>query len=73
MADEKSIEVTPEMITAGARKISEEWIGFTTEESTSSLWATVLTEVFLAMLEAQPKSDRTEKKTHQGTYSVVDK
>lgn len=54
MEKEKSIEVTPEMIEAGARKITEEWLGFICEESTSSLWGQVLTEVFLAMKAAQP-------------------
>ena len=56
--DSGSIEVTPEMIEAGARKISEEWIGFIHEPSTSSLWGKVLTEAFQAMTEARLKSAR---------------
>jgi hypothetical protein len=51
------IEVTPEMITAGRMKISEVWFDFISDHGVY-IWNELLTDVYLAMCEASPRSHR---------------
>lgn len=54
------IEVTPEMIRAGAAEISSRWLDFVAESSLSNLWAETLGAVYLAMFEESRKSSLTK-------------
>lgn len=52
---ETEIEITPEMIEAGRKVVSEVWIEFT-DLGGGRLWGEVLCGVFRAMMEARHKS-----------------
>ena len=53
--DVSEIEVTPKMIEAEREEIAARWLEFTSIDEGPLLWDEVLTSVFRAMTESQPK------------------